>query len=236
MATVEMTMKKRTRFCFAGLILILAGAALAGCAARQSTPTAASKSVWDAYTSHTLVASYPGALSASNQLMLGMLRLEGTDSAITPEQARTMLPVLQALQGQVLKSDAERTAALAYIEAQLTPAQLSAIANMRLTRDDLQTWMRESSQPGPGPQVTPGAGAGQGGFRPQVTPGAGQSGFRQQGTPGAAPGGVRPQGTPGARAAFGGAAGAAGAGVGQGNVLLNSVIRLLMLKSRSIAP
>ena len=159
---------------------------LIGCKSSQSTPTAASKGLGDTYTSQTLTMSYTSALNASNQLMLGMLRLEGTENAITSEQATTLLPVAQALQGQVLKSDAERNAVLAYIEAHLTPAQSSAIANMHLTQDDLQTWTRDS---GPGRRAM---GLGQGGAGSQGTPGAvpGQGGVRPQGTPGARPGKV----------------------------------------------
>jgi hypothetical protein len=224
---VAMKQKRISRFC-AGLILALAVLALVGCKGSQATPAAASRSLGTTYTSQVLDASYSGALNASSQLMLGMLRLEGTDNAITSEQATALLPVAQSLQGQVLKSDAERNAVLAYIEAHLTPAQSGAIANMHLTQDDLQTWTRDS---GPGA----GFGPGQGGAGPQGTPGAvpGQSGAGLQGTPGARPGqgGVRPQGTPGARRSFGAAAGGAGAVSGQSNILLNALIRLLAQKS-----
>ncbi len=219
--------QKRISFCCAGLILVLA-ATLVGCKGSQATPAAASKSLGAMYTSQALDASYPGALNASSQLMLGALRLEGTENAITAEQATTLLPVAQSLQGQVLKSDAERNAVLAYIEAHLTPAQSSAIANMHLTQDDLQTWTRDN---GPGA----GMGLGQGGPGPQGTPGAvpGQGGVRPQGTPGAGPGqgGARSQGTPGARPSFGAAAGGAGAVSGQSNILLTALIRLLAQKS-----
>lgn len=214
---METALKKISRWCYAGVICVLAGAMLVGCKSGPSTPAATSKSVGDTYTSQTLTASYPGALSASSQLMLGILRLEGSDNAITSEQAKALLPVLQSLQGQSLKAEAERSAVWASVEAQLTPAQIKAIADMRLTQDDLQTWMRDNSQtPGPmpgGPQGTPGAGPGQGAPRPRGTPGAG-------------PGGARPQGTPGAPPTFG-----AGGASGQSNILLNGLIRLLMQKA-----
>ena len=213
-----------SRFCCAGLILALAGVMLIGCKSSQATPTAATKGLGDTYTSQTFTISYTSALNASNQLMLGILRLEGTENAITSEQAITLLPVAQALQGQTLKSEAEQNAVLAYIEAHLTPAQSSAIANMHLTQDDLQAWIRDA---GPGA----GFGPGQGGAGPQGTPGAapGQGGVRPQGTPGTRPGqsGARPQGTPGARPSFGPAAGGAGAVSGQNNMLLGALIRLL---------
>jgi hypothetical protein len=169
------------------------------------------------YTSQVLTTSYSGALNAANQLILGMLRLAGTANAITSEQAKTLLPMLQSLQGQTLKSDAERNAVFANIEAQLTSAQSSAIANMHLTQDDLQSWMRDNGQgagfgPGPGgagPQGTPGAPPGFGGTPPAFggTPPA------LRGTP-LAPGGTPP--APGGRA-----------GPGQGDILLNALIRLL---------
>ena len=222
----------RHKFCCVGLVLALAGAMLAGCKSNPSTPAAASKSAGDTYTSKALTTSHTGALNASNQLMLGMLRLEGTEQAITSEQAKTLHPVAQSLQGQALKSDAERNAIFAYIEAQLTPAQVAAIVAMHLTQDDLQTWTRDTSQ-------GPGAGPGQGGTEPQGTPGAGPGpgGAGSQGTPGARPGqgGAGPQGTPGAPPAFGAAAGGAGVASGQSNVLLNALIRLLASKSVGVA-
>lgn len=218
----------KSRLYFVGLAC-LAAAMLVGCkSASQSTPAATGKSASSVYTSKTFTTSYAGALDASSQLMLGMLKSEGTDNAITADQARALLPVIQSLQGQVLKSDAERNAVWANVEAQLAPAQLSAIANLHLTQNDLQTWTQDNSQGlgagsmpgGPAPQQTPGAGPGQSGLLPQGTPGAGP-----------AQGGPRPQGTPGAPPAFGGPAGGAGAGAGQNNVLLNSLIRLLMQRA-----
>ncbi len=235
----------RHKFCCVGLVLALAGAMLAGCKSNPSTPAAASQSAGSAYTSKVFTTSYTGALDAPSQLMLGMLKLEGTDNAITAEQAKAMLRVMQSLQGQVLKSDAERNAVWANVEAQLTPAQSSAIANLRLTQNDLQAWLQNNSQGpgaapqgmpgGAGPQGTPGVGQGQGGPRPQGTPGAGLGGAGPQGMPGAGSGGARPQGTPGAPPAPGGAAGGTGAGMGQSNVLLNALIRLLASKSPGAA-
>ena len=224
--------QKRTRYCYAGLILALV-AMLVGCkSSSQSAPAAVTKSPGETYTSKALSASYTGAVNASSQLMLGMLRLEGSDNAITSEQAKTMLSMMRSLQGEALKADAELNAVLAAIEAQLTPAQLTAIANMHLTQDDLQAWTRDNSQGG-------GAGPGQGGARPQGTPGAPPAGG---GAPPASGGGARPAQMPTRQAQAGGAApqgggrpganaGGGGPGFGQSNALLNSLIRLLVTKS-----
>lgn len=215
----------------AGWLLAIAGIVLAGCQGAAASPTRPATN--DTFTSQVLVTSFPNALSASNQLVLGMLKLEGTAQAITPEQAKTLLPVAQALQGQVLKSDAEREATWAFIEAQLTPDQAQAIARMQLTQVDLQTWTRDS-------------GPGQGGTG--MTPG--QGGGRMQGTPGGAPAGMstrQPQGgniSPEQQAAFRATAqarggtqrgtGANGMTMSQGNVVLNSLIRLLAQKSAGV--
>jgi len=219
----------------AGLILVLAGMMLVGCKSSQATPTAASNSLGNTYTSQTLTTSYPNALNAASQLMLGALRLEETDNAITSEQAAALLPVVQALQGRVLQSDAERNAVLAYVEAHLTPAQSAAIAGMHLTQDDLSTWTQDNGRGA-------GFGPGQGG--------AGQRG--DAGTPpasgGAFPGGratpsamgTRPaqfgRGTPQARGTSRGTIGGVGAGSGPDAVLLNSLIRLLTQRAEGAAP
>jgi len=221
-----MKQKRITRYCYAGLILGLA-AMLVGCkSSGQSAPAAATKSPGETYTSKALSTSFTGALNASSQLMLGMLRLEGSDNAITTEQAKTMLSLVRPLEGQALKADAEVNAVLAAIEAQLTPAQLSAIANMRLTQDDLLAWTKDNAQ-------GRGAGPGQGG--PGTPPAGG-------GAPPASGGGTRPAQMPTRQAQAGGAApqtggrpgantGGGGPGFGQSNVLLNSLIRLLVTKS-----
>ena len=214
----------------AGLVLILMILALVGCQGSQATPTAASPSLGNIYTSQVLDTSYAGALNASSQLMLGMLRLEGTENAITPEQATTSASVAQSLQGQVLKSDAERNAVWAYIEAQLTPAQASAIAGMHLTQDDLSAWAQESGRGA-------GFGPGQSGAGPQATPGSPpSSGGAFPGGRGTSPAiGTRPaqfgRGTPQAGGASRGTSGGVGIGSGQDTLLLNALIRLLTQKS-----
>ena len=204
-----------------GLTLVLMILSLVGCKSSQVTPTVVSKSLGDIYTSQVLDASYPGALNAYRQLMLGTIRLEGTDSAITPEQARVLLVLWQSLQGRALQSDAEREAVLAYIETQMTPAQLKAIATMRLTQNDLQSPIADNSQ-----------GFGRGGVGQRGDAGT------PAGTPSAPGGGAMPSQmstrqtqfsrvTPQTGGAPRGANNAIGAASAQDTVLLNSLIRLL---------
>jgi len=208
---------------------VMASVMLVGCKGGQSTPAAANNSLGNTYTSETLTMSYPSALNAASQLMLGMLRLEGADNAITAEQTVQLLPVVEAFQGRVLQSDAERNAAWAYIEAHLTPAQTSAIAGMHLTQDDLSAWAQESGRGA-------GFGPGQFGAGPQATPGAPpSSGGAFPGGRGTSPAlGTRPaqfaRGTPQAGGVSRGTIGGSGTGSGQDTLLLNVLIRLLAQK------
>jgi len=245
-----MKQKRISGFCCVGLTMALV-VVLVGCKGSQPTPAAASNGLGNTYTSQALTTSYPGALNASSQLMLGMLRLEGTENAITPEQATALLPVAQSLQGQVLKSEAERNAVLAYIEAHLTPAQVGAIVTMHLTQDNLQAWTQDNSQ-------APGASPRQGGSGLRGTPGAppasgGALSGSSPGFGGAPPGGgTVPPDMATRQAQFGsmseqqraalrataqaggtsrGTGGGVGAQSGQSNLLLNALIRLMAQKA-----
>jgi hypothetical protein len=84
-----------------GLVLILVVGVLAGCGGGETTSDSADESSSETYTSAALDMSYDGALAASSQLVLGTLKLEETANAVTPEQAATLLPLWQALQGGV---------------------------------------------------------------------------------------------------------------------------------------
>jgi hypothetical protein len=143
------------------LILLLLAAALVGCGGDETSPAgdpalveeqgAAAQGVEGSadstedsgYTSEMLDAAYTGALPASSQLALGIFELEGTENAVTPEQAETLLPLWQAIQSGALQSDAETNAVLKQIEGAMTPEQLAAIATMQLTFEDMGAWMQE---------------------------------------------------------------------------------------------
>lgn len=93
--------------------------------------------------STTLDASYEGALPVSSQLAVGIMQLEGTENAVTPAQAKTLLPLWLALQGDTLQSDAETDAALKQIEGAMTAEQLAAIAALQITFEDMGAWLQE---------------------------------------------------------------------------------------------
>jgi len=149
--------KVTKRLCI-GLVLLLVVGVLVGCGGEQATPAPADEGGGETYTSAVLDASYPGALSVGSQLALGTLQLEETENSVTPEQATTLLPLWQALQGGVT-AQAEVDAVLKQIEGTMTPEQLAAIAAKQLTQDDLR-----------GLGIPPGGGAGAGGGGQELSP------------------------------------------------------------------
>ncbi len=108
-----------------------------------------------------LVDDYDDALSIRNQLALGTLRLEGTANAITAEQAASLLPLWQAhktLSASTTTATEEVAAVQDQISAALEPAQISAIAGLRLTNAMLQAYYVEigvTVEKTPEPGVTP---------------------------------------------------------------------------------
>ena len=84
-----------------------------------------------------------GGMDATNELVLGTLKLEGTGEAVTPAQATRLLPLWQIIQGDSLQGAAETEAVLKQIEGAMTEPQLAAIEAMALTFQDMQAWMEE---------------------------------------------------------------------------------------------
>jgi len=89
--------------------------------------------------------TYEGALDVTSQLALGTLRLEGTDLAVTEAQASDLLALWKVLASDELQSDGETNAVLKQIEAAMTADQVSAIAGLRLTQQDAQAWLEQTS-------------------------------------------------------------------------------------------
>ena len=139
------------------VILTLLLASCGGTAAPASTTTTNS----DAYVSPSLDVSYENALNARLQLTLGSLKLAETTTPITADQAKTMLPLWQALLNMTRtgnSAQAEVNALLAQIESAFTPEQLTAIRDMKLASADIQAWGAAN-----GVATGSGTGAGQGG-------------------------------------------------------------------------
>jgi hypothetical protein len=120
----------------------------------DATPAAQAGAARGGYVSDALGTGYEGALPASSQLALGTFMLEGGANAVTASQARALLPLWQALQGSALRSETETNAVLKQIERTMTPEQLTEIAGMQLTGEDLANWARETGvDMGPPPEA-----------------------------------------------------------------------------------
>lgn len=128
------------------------------------------------------------AMPIQTQLMLGTFLLEGTDLAVTSDQAPELLTLWKALQSLSTSDTAaeeEINAVIKQIQETLTPEQLDAIQDMELTQGNMATLMQELDlQPGEG---FPGAGERfQGQDPPEGFPGGGfpGGGFPGGGVPG----------------------------------------------------
>lgn len=148
------------------LVLILAacgGSPAAPTAAPGAAPAAAV--VPAAAPASRLDTSYEGALPQRNQLLLGTLRLEEGNNAVTAEQAARLLPLWQGIRATMnsgAASEAETNALLAQIEAVLTTDQIAAIGELKLTQPTLQEWAKSQGlSVGTGEGAAMGGGSGQ---------------------------------------------------------------------------
>jgi hypothetical protein len=143
---------------------VMAVLVLAGCSAvgQTGSPTG------DAGRSPgpSLSESYTDALPEVSQLLVGTLKLDGTDLAVTTQQAQELLPLWEAYRSLSTSQTAapqETTALVTQIRQTMTEAQMTGIADMKLTSADLQTAFRGRNSQGQdqaGGTQTPG----QGGF------------------------------------------------------------------------
>ncbi len=170
-----------------GLLLLLT---LAACSAAGGTAEPAADT--------SAPALSDGDLSAEAQLALGTLQLEDTDLAVDEAQAATLLPLWQAYQS-LANSDttaaAELSALVQQIQRAMTPAQVQAIADMKLTADSLTELQESGALAFGGPGSADGTTSSDGQTRPDFS-------------------NFQPPAGGGGGAAMGGAGGGAGGGLG----------------------
>ncbi|HRW07323.1 MAG TPA: hypothetical protein P5121_19600 [Caldilineaceae bacterium] len=92
------------------------------------------------FASAYLTNTYENALPTTMQLMLGTLMLEDGDQAVSPQEAGKLLPMWQALQSGSITNATERNALYKSIEGAMTPDQMQAIAEMKLTFTNMTDW------------------------------------------------------------------------------------------------
>ncbi len=141
-------------------LLFLFALLLASC---SGTAAPAPTTGGDIYVSPNLPVDYEDALAVRNQLALGTIELIQSDSAISAEQAQTLLPLWQALRSTQQAggtAQAEVNALLTQIEAAMKPEQLQSIANMKLTFTNMQEWATANGITMGSGGGTPGQGSG----------------------------------------------------------------------------
>ena len=111
-------------------------------------------------------ANYSNAISPAQQLILGTMNLQG-NLAVTPDEAAQLVPLWEAYQTLSTSNTAapeELQAALVQVEQTMTPDQVQAIVNMKLTRQSMGAIFQQ-------------LGISLGGARGTGTPRAGGGGF-----------------------------------------------------------
>jgi len=87
-----------------------------------------------------------GSLPQATQLIIGTFKLEGTENAITSEQAAdlvTLWQVYQSLNESEVSSQEESDALIDQIKDTMTPEQMQAIKDMELTQEAVFIIMQE---------------------------------------------------------------------------------------------
>jgi hypothetical protein len=225
---------KKTNILTSGVLAALM-LLLTGCG---STATAAGTNV-----TGRLNADYENALPVESQLILGTLMLEGTDNAVTAEQAAQLLPMWQMMK-ELESSDTaatqEKGGLIEQIQETMTKEQIQAIAAMKLTQSDAFAYMQKAGlMQRPKQSGTPAASGSTSGNFPADAGGAPPAGFTGGGDMPAGGGG--PNGRTGAGTSGGAnltseqiatmeARRASGGSGGNSSVLLDALITLLGTK------
>ena len=93
----------------------------------------------------SLTDSYSNAIPVPEQLIIGTFKLEETDLDVTPEMAAQLIPLWQAYSSLTASDSAsqpELEALVIQIQETMNPDQIQAIADMKLTRDEMRTVMQ----------------------------------------------------------------------------------------------
>ncbi len=90
-----------------------------------------------------------GSLSAPMQVAIGTIKLDGSENAVTAEQARELLPLwetLQVLESSDTAATEEKEALVSQIQETMTQEQTQAITTLNLSRQDMFSMMQSQMQ------------------------------------------------------------------------------------------
>jgi hypothetical protein len=209
----------RTKKILLSIPIVILALVLAACSGKSSQTGSTLT------TTGTAGAQTGTSLSQVNMLLVGTLKLEGTDQAVTSDEAVKILPLWQAyrsLSNSQTASEVEVEALLNQIQSTMTTEQVDAIKAMNLTSTDMMSLMQSMGggmgpQGTPNPQSTPGVNFPSGSFpsgNPPSGSTSGSTGNPPSGSSGGPSGGFITGGGPGGDA--GSAAGLGGGPVLQG--------------------
>ncbi len=122
--------------------LVVTLAACSAAAASNSTNATGGQTVAGTPNAAGTPSPNNASLSVLTKLLIGTFKLEDTELAVTPDQAKTLLPLWQAVQSLSNSSTAataEMTALEKQIQETMTTEQMGQINALQLTRADLQT-------------------------------------------------------------------------------------------------
>ena len=135
------------------LTIILLALSLSACApaAPAAAPTSAAAAAIDI--------TFADAANLRSQLAYGTLKLKDSPNVITPDQAKTLLPLWQAmlaLSGDDTTATEELTAVQDQIMQAMTSTQVAAVGAMKITNAELNTYYAQFGVvlPTPVPGVT----------------------------------------------------------------------------------
>jgi len=128
------------------IIILILAFPLTGCSVLQSAQAIVQGSNPSSQNSGQNSGQNPSAGITANtpiesKLAIGILKLEGTNLAVTPAEAKNMLPLwqaLKALSSSTTTAPEEVTAVFQQIQDTLTPEQVQAVKQMAVSQADLQ--------------------------------------------------------------------------------------------------
>jgi hypothetical protein len=97
--------------------------------------------------SQTTQTGNSASLSTATELLVGTFKLEGTDLAVTSDQAKQLLPlwqVLQALSTSSIAATEEIHAVVDQIKSTMTSDQIAEITALKLTQQDVMALMNQN--------------------------------------------------------------------------------------------
>jgi hypothetical protein len=199
-------MKPKNLFLF--VIIVTLSVVMAACSGSSSQASSTTG------TNGTAGAQGKSSLSKVNMLLVGTLKLEGTDQAVPADEAANLLPLWQAyrsLSNSQTTAEAEVDALLNQIESTMSADQVKVIEALNLTNTDMMSLMQSMGggmgpQSTPNPQDTPGFNVPSGGFTSNLP--SGSAGGPPSGSNGGPPSGsaimIGPGGDAGSAAGLGG--------------------------------